>query len=307
MVVASGLGVAIGGDLFTRGAGTPSETAAHSDRDAVGKASVAVLQDGSDWLSEAFWTRRRQQRIREQGQSGYFSPQSNPFTIYGDDERGRNGALGSSTRSSRDGGHYRMVCVRLCDGYYFPISFSTTRDQFGRDEQMCQSKCSSETRLFYHSSDNPKAEDLTDRNGNRYEDLANAFVYRSVYNPSCQCRAQPWTDEARQRHAMYATEAWQKQAQQMARREERLSRQGGGGQANWRIVRPGIAGEDDSTIQTAAAAEDGGTGVNVVRGSQSQRMGLGGAQRPAANVQGPRTVERRDRSWKLKVFGNPAD
>ena len=26
-------------------------------------------------------------------------------------------------------GTYRTMCVRLCDGYYFPISFTTTRER----------------------------------------------------------------------------------------------------------------------------------------------------------------------------------
>src|SRR5690606_29512315 len=31
-------------------------------------------------------------------------------------------------------GTYRTVCVRLCDGFFFPISFATTPDRFGADE-----------------------------------------------------------------------------------------------------------------------------------------------------------------------------
>jgi hypothetical protein len=32
-------------------------------------------------------------------------------------------------------GTYRTVCVRLCDGFYFPISFSTYRSHFKKDAQ----------------------------------------------------------------------------------------------------------------------------------------------------------------------------
>ena len=34
-------------------------------------------------------------------------------------------------------GTYRTMCVRLCDGYYFPISFSTTSERFPEDAQNC--------------------------------------------------------------------------------------------------------------------------------------------------------------------------
>jgi len=45
----------------------------------------------------------------------------------------------SQTRTQRSApsGTYRTLCVRRCDGYYFPISFSTTRDHLAVDEAMC--------------------------------------------------------------------------------------------------------------------------------------------------------------------------
>ena len=39
------------------------------------------------------------------------------------------------------GSTYRTVCVRTCDGFYFPISFSTTQDHFRDDEASCQRMC----------------------------------------------------------------------------------------------------------------------------------------------------------------------
>ena len=35
------------------------------------------------------------------------------------------------------GGTFRTLCVRTCDGYYFPISFSTTSERFPEDAQTC--------------------------------------------------------------------------------------------------------------------------------------------------------------------------
>jgi len=39
------------------------------------------------------------------------------------------------------GGTFRTVCVRTCDGFYFPISYSTSPDRFRDDEQSCQRMC----------------------------------------------------------------------------------------------------------------------------------------------------------------------
>lgn len=300
MVLASVLGVVIVGDAVVR-----SER--HIDGTggvATATASRQVLQDSSDWLSEAYWARKRNKRLNQRRQLGYLSPESNPFSASQGDDRAR------SRQSLRDRGVYRTVCVRLCDGYYFPISFSTTRDRFGRDEQVCQSRCAADTRLFYHPSGEPDAEELKDRRGNPYSDLANAFVYRTEYRPSCQCRAQPWTDEARQRHATYATEAWQKQAARIASRDEMRRGKNGDSRKAWRIVRPGSEADQVGEIETASVPDEGALdaggqpfGVNVITPNRAGRMGLGraqGSRPPRARV----VKRRRDRGWRRRVFDN---
>ena len=45
---------------------------------------------------------------------------------------------------------YRTLCVRLCDGFYFPISPATPQSRFARDADACSASCGSEARLFYH-------------------------------------------------------------------------------------------------------------------------------------------------------------
>ncbi len=303
MVLAGVLGVVIIGDAVVRQGG---QSGAISANVGVAEASQDVLQDGSDWLSEAYWARKRSQRLQQREQLGYLSPQSNPFA----EDAGNRGR--SSRQSSPDRGTYRTVCVRLCDGYYFPISFSTTRDRFGQDEQVCRSRCASDTRLFYHSSSDPNAEALKDRDGNLYEDLVNAYVYRTEYKPSCQCQAQPWTDDARERHAMYATEEWQKKAARIAQRQERKGRDANQSKS-WRIVRPAPQTEPDGETETAAVSDDGSGsgsaqpfGVNVIRPDRARRMGLGRPQ-PVARQVRPQVSQRRDRSWRQRVFNNITD
>lgn len=46
------------------------------------------------------------------------------------------------------GNTYRTVCVRLCDGYYWPMSYATSADNLGRDRQKCSSSCGSPARLI---------------------------------------------------------------------------------------------------------------------------------------------------------------
>ena len=95
------------------------------------------------------------------------------------------------------GGTYRTLCVRTCDGYYYPISFATTPDRFQADENVCQRTCpAAEVSLYtYH---NP-GEDVTKAvsiGGRPYTELPAAFRYRTALDPSCSCRrpGETWAD-----------------------------------------------------------------------------------------------------------------
>jgi hypothetical protein len=108
------------------------------------------------------------------------------------------------------GGRYKTMCVRLCDGFYFPISSAARRREFYRDAEQCQAQCDSETRLFYMSRDSGSIESARDQTGLYYEELRNAFLYRKKLDKSCSCRPEPWSVAERQRHEGYAlTEAGQ--------------------------------------------------------------------------------------------------
>ena len=87
------------------------------------------------------------------------------------------------------GGTYRTVCVRTCDGYYFPISFETTPDHFREDEQACQRMCpAAEVQLYtYHNPGEEMAQSVS-LNGRLYTELPTAFQYRKALNPACSCR-----------------------------------------------------------------------------------------------------------------------
>ena len=103
-------------------------------------------------------------------------------------------------------GTYRTVCVRLCDGAQFPVSFSTTRDRFKADAAKCQSNCSSPTRLFVGPPTGPLSQ-MVDVNGNAYSDLATAFKFTTSYDAACTCRGQPWETASLERHRALARDA----------------------------------------------------------------------------------------------------
>lgn len=105
-------------------------------------------------------------------------------------------------------GTYRTVCVRLCDGFYFPISFSTSRSHFTSDAARCEASCPKRSRLFVHPtgvSDEPAH--MTDLQGKSYSELPNANRAQKEYVADCTCRSNPWDPQEIARHQAYADAA----------------------------------------------------------------------------------------------------
>ena len=94
-------------------------------------------------------------------------------------------------------GTYRTVCVRTCDGFYFPISFATVPARFPDDEKTCKNLCPAvEATLFAYRNPGEDISQAVSITGQPYSALPNAFKYRTEFNPSCACKAagQTWSD-----------------------------------------------------------------------------------------------------------------
>jgi hypothetical protein len=94
-------------------------------------------------------------------------------------------------------GTYRTVCVRSCDGFYFPISFATVPARFPDDEKTCKNLCPAvEATLFAYRNPGEDMSQAVSINGQPYSSSPNAFHYRQEFNPSCSCKAagQTWAD-----------------------------------------------------------------------------------------------------------------
>ena len=100
-------------------------------------------------------------------------------------------------------GPVRTLCVRMCDGFYFPISSAASRSELARDADKCSALCSTEASLFYYSAAGGGIDTMVDLMGRAYTSLPNAFKYRKTLVRGCQCRPQPWTEAELQRHRGY--------------------------------------------------------------------------------------------------------
>ena len=122
--------------------------------------------------------------------------QSGPGTflnnLFGNNNPGAPGAdLGPPS------GTYRTVCVRTCDGAYFPVSFATVPARFPDDEKTCKALCpATEATLFSYRNPGEDMNQAVSINGQPYSALPNAFRFRQEFNPSCACKApgQTWSD-----------------------------------------------------------------------------------------------------------------
>jgi hypothetical protein len=98
-------------------------------------------------------------------------------------EGGSEDAVEGIRTASRDGGErFRTMCVRMCDGFYFPISHSTPRSQFERDEKLCSARCpGTRVELHYHRFPQQEAEEMISvPTGAPYRQAENAFRYRQA-------------------------------------------------------------------------------------------------------------------------------
>ncbi|MDH4440904.1 MAG: DUF2865 domain-containing protein [Rhizobium sp.] len=89
-------------------------------------------------------------------------------------------------------GEVRTLCVRTCDGGFFPISSRTSAINFTRDSMQCQQMCPGvETELFFHPAASGETADMVSSvTGQSYRDMPNAFVYRTrrpAEDPQCRC------------------------------------------------------------------------------------------------------------------------
>ena len=87
-------------------------------------------------------------------------------------------------------GTYRTLCVRTCDGFYFPISFSTVPGKFDDDAQTCQQMCpGAEAVLYTYRNPGEDSSAMVSLSGEPYTALPNAFRFRTEYDKSCACRS----------------------------------------------------------------------------------------------------------------------
>jgi hypothetical protein len=82
----------------------------------------------------------------------------------------------------------RSVCVRLCDGAFFPIAPMANRSDIANNEESCSALCpDAPTALYVEPSGSDKIEDAVSPSGAPYTALPVALRYRTAQDNTCAC------------------------------------------------------------------------------------------------------------------------
>ena len=112
---------------------------------------------------------------------------SGPFSGLWQDEEG--GGPGGGKFGNLPYSTFRTVCVRLCDGYYFPVSFSTLPNNFDHDSDVCQQRCAAPAELYYHQNPGGTVEQaIAHKTKQPYTTLRTAFRFRKEFVAGCSCK-----------------------------------------------------------------------------------------------------------------------
>jgi hypothetical protein len=119
------------------------------------------------------------------------------FSLWEDDDSGfdRGYANSQPDQSALPFASYRTMCVRLCDGYYFPISFSTLGSRFGEDAAKCEDQCAAPTQLFVYRNPGEDVEQMVSLDGTPYNEIPNAWRNRKQYVKGCSCKVHEYSEE----------------------------------------------------------------------------------------------------------------
>ncbi len=88
----------------------------------------------------------------------------------------------------------QAVCVRSCDGSFFPVSYSANSGRLSDLDGQCHALCPNADVSVYTYPSGGEIEQAVSASGQRYVDSPNALKYRQSFDANCSCRrrGQSW-------------------------------------------------------------------------------------------------------------------
>jgi hypothetical protein len=100
------------------------------------------------------------------------------------------------------------VCVRTCDGSFFPVSYSGAGSRSDSLEDVCRALCPNADMALYSFPFGGTVDEAASPTGEPYANLPNAGKFEKAYDPNCSCRrkGQTWAEALADAEARYGHE-----------------------------------------------------------------------------------------------------
>lgn len=82
----------------------------------------------------------------------------------------------------------KAVCVRTCDGGFFPVSYSARRGNLEQLSELCQALCPNAEVQLYTYSISRDIDTAVSMDGKPYSELPAAGKFEKSFDPACTCR-----------------------------------------------------------------------------------------------------------------------
>jgi Protein of unknown function (DUF2865) len=101
------------------------------------------------------------------------------------------------------------VCVRTCDGSFFPVSYSGAGSRSDSLEDVCRSLCPNADVQLYSFPLGGTIDQAVSSTGERYVDMPNALKFQVSVDPACSCRrkGESWAQALAAAEAKYGHES----------------------------------------------------------------------------------------------------
>lgn len=113
-----------------------------------------------------------------------------------------------SPRREAGGGSYE-VCVRACDGGFFPVTYFGARSRADSLQEVCQSQCPNAKVELYSFPFGGTIDEAVSSTGEPYSQAPNAHKFEQSYESTCSCRrgGQSWAEALASAEAKYGHSA----------------------------------------------------------------------------------------------------
>src|SRR5208337_3671974 len=101
------------------------------------------------------------------------------------------------------------VCVKTCDGSFFPVSYSGAGSRSDSLEEVCRSLCPNADVQLYSFPFGGTINEAVSSTGERYVDMPNALKFQQSFDSTCSCRrkGETWAQALANAEAKYGHES----------------------------------------------------------------------------------------------------